>query len=145
MTKRIRFPYQIKFHYSVYESPQKYRLSGDRLYEVILKTEKLYSRVIFTSEQKAKCGVEIDYSREKISRYKIKCATTITIKTKEALPVGIQWYPEDSYSVQESLCDDLTSYVDKYVIHIFEDEKGEVKVEQHKGWYRYNGEFPFNV
>ena len=132
MAKAIRFPYQIKFYYSVYDSPKKkYKVRGDRVDEVVLKDGNWLR--LLKPEEELECGVGMDSSREETSRHRFEYTTTITIKTKDALPVEIRWYTEDSYSAPGFPSEDFGS--GKYLTRIFVDENGEVKVEQLKGWY----------
>lgn len=130
MTTEITFPYSVKLEYTIYDFEGVYKVKGDRLHKVVLKNGKSLS--LGKTNRQLEHGVKLELSEGEECNHYFKNLITVTITSKNNLPVEIWWFSQSSYTYLKRF-EEMDGR--KYITRVFFDEdSGEVKVKREDGW-----------
>lgn len=126
MAKEITtFPHQIKFKVDIFDHEDEWKSKGEKLVKVVLKDGSSFEPG--KAQRQFQCGVELYSSREEIGDSK-KITHTVTIESKDALPVEILGFTENSYQCSGRPYEISQA---RFIIRVFVDDLGKV-IEERK-------------
>lgn len=128
MAKEITtFPHPIPFHVDILDREGEWKSKGEKLTKVVLKDgSSLEPR---KAQRQFQCGVELCFSSEKKENDDSEKITyTVTIESKDALPVEILGFAENSYKCSGR---PYEIFQTRFVIRVFLDGRG-IVIEERK-------------